>query len=222
MQEDLDIHMGSFDLAQSNVQSDNLLGVTIRADLKWTSHIDGLKLKLQARLKGLQTVRNIVDSLQVRKQVAEGIFASVLVYCIPVWGACEKKDLSDLQVLQNVAAQYVLRFPPRYGRNRMFDILGWMTVAQLVFYHTMMAVYRIRKSGEPELLAEKFSKENFRGNIITPNTRLTIERNSFTFRGAMEWCSLPDSLRSLDNIDAFKKGLKKHTMMKVPRFVNSA
>ena len=56
----------------------------------------------------------------------------------------------------------------------MFDKLGWMTVAQLVFYHTMMAVYRIRKSGEPELLAEKFSKENFRGNIITPNTRLTI------------------------------------------------
>ena len=71
------MHMCSFDLAQSNVQSDNLLGVTIRADLKWTSHIDGLKLKLQARLKGLQTVQNIVDS-----------FTPVLVYCIPVWGAC--------------------------------------------------------------------------------------------------------------------------------------
>ena len=53
LQEDLDMHMGSFDLAQSNVHSENLLGVTIRADLKWTSHIDGLKLKLQARLKGL-------------------------------------------------------------------------------------------------------------------------------------------------------------------------
>ena len=34
LQEDLDMHMGSFDLAQSNVQSENLLRVTIRADLK--------------------------------------------------------------------------------------------------------------------------------------------------------------------------------------------
>ena len=220
IQEELDMQMGGFALGQSIVQSENLLGVTIQSDLKWTRHVDELKAKLQARLQGLQTVRNIVNCMKVRKQVAEGIFTSVLVYCIPVWGACEKKDLGDLQVLQNIAAQHVLRLPRRSSRNMMYDELGWMTVCQLVFYHTMLLVYRIRKSGEPEYLAEKFKNENFRGNIITPKTRLTIVKNSFTFRGAYGWCSLPHSLRSLENSDAFKKQLREHTMLNIPRFAN--
>ena len=103
----------------------------------------------------------------------------------------------------------------------MFDALGWMTVAQLVFYHTMMAVYRIRMAGEPELLAKKLNRENFRGNLITPSTRLNVVKNSFTFRGAMEWSTLPDSLRSLNNIGLFKKRLREYTKSNIPRFVNA-
>ena len=213
------MQMGSFPLVQSN--SEKLLGVTVQADIKWTKHIDELKSKLQVRLHGLQTVRNIVNSMQMRKKVAEGVFMSVLVYCIPVWGGCGKTHVADLQVLQNVAAQHVLRLPRMSSRHKMYDELDWLTVSQLIFYHTMMLVYRIRNSGEPEYLAEKLRNENFRGNVIAPITRLTIVKNSFVVRGAHGWSSLPARLRSLDKIEAFKKGLRKYTMDKIPRFVNS-
>ena len=217
--ENLDMQMGSFPLVQSN--SEKLLGVTAQADLKWMKHVDELKSKLQVRLHGLQTVRNIVNSMQIRKKVAEGVFMSVLVYCIPVWGGCGKTYVADLQVLQNVAAQHVLRLPRMSSRNKMYDELDWLTVSQLIFYYTMMFVCRIRKSGEPEHLAEKLRNENFRGNVIAPITRLTIVKNSFVFRGDHGWSSLPARLRSLDKIEAFKKGLRKYTMDKIPRFVNS-
>ena len=62
----LDMQMDGFSLAQSNVQSEILLGVSIQADLKWSTHVDLLKARLQTRLKGLQTVRNIVSSLLVK------------------------------------------------------------------------------------------------------------------------------------------------------------
>ena len=113
--DNLDMQMVNFSLTQSN--SENLLGIIVQADLKWTNYVDELKSKLQGRLQGLQIVRNIVNSMQIRKQVAESLFMSILVYCIPVWGGCENKDLSDLQVLQNVAAQHVLRLPRRNSRN---------------------------------------------------------------------------------------------------------
>ena len=105
---------------------------------------------MKTRLTGLCKIRNIVPSINLRKQVAEGIFTSVLVYCMPLWGGCDKGDIRDLQVLQNRAAQHVLRLPRRSSRKDMFDRLGWLSVQQLVYYHTIMAVYKMRQTGEPE------------------------------------------------------------------------
>ena len=217
----LDMQMDGFSLAQSNVQSEILLGVSIQADLKWSTHVDLLKAKLQTRLKGLQTVRNIVSSLLVRNQIADGIFTSVLVYCIAVWGGCDKKDKNELQVLQNVAAQHVLKLPSRSNRDFMYNKLGWMTVNQLVFYHTVLMVYKIKKTGEPEYLAAKLKCENYRGNIITPHTKLTLAKNSFIFRGINGWRSLPASLRTMESVKAFKNGLRSFTMECIQRFVNA-
>ena len=153
--EELDIKMDGFNLTESEEHSEYLLGVHIQGDLKWTKQVDELKLTLKTRLKGLSQVRNIVSALKLRKQIAEGIFASVLVYCIPLWGGCDMGHLQELQVLQNRAAQHVLRLPNRSSRKEMFFRLGWMSVNQLAFYHTVMTVYKIRQTGEPELLAEK-------------------------------------------------------------------
>ena len=85
-----------------------------------------------------------------------------------MWGGCDKGDMKELQVLQNMAAQHVLRLPRRSSRKEMFDKLGWLTVHQLVFYHTVMAVFKMRQTGEPEYLAEKMLNDNCRGGLVIP------------------------------------------------------
>ena len=67
------------------------------------------------------------------KTIAEGLCNSVLVYCLPLFGGCDKGDLQATQVLQNKAAQIVTRSPPRAHRESMYDSLGWMTVNQLSY-----------------------------------------------------------------------------------------
>ena len=74
----------------------------------------------------------------------------MLVYCLPLFGGCDKNELNSLQVLQNKAAQIVTKSPPRSIRNPMYDQLDWLSVNQLVAYHTLIQVYKIRKSEEPE------------------------------------------------------------------------
>ena len=64
------------------------------------------------------------------------------------------REIRDLQILQNKAAQLVTHSPPRSIRNPMYDDLGWLTVNQLVRYHTLLAVFRIRVSGEPEWVVD--------------------------------------------------------------------
>ena len=144
--EKLDIKMDGFKLFESAEKSEYLLGVNIQSDLKWTKQIEELKFRLKDRLTGISKIRNIVPSLQLRKQIAEGIFTSILVYCMPLWGGCGKGELQQLQVIQNTAAQHVLRVPRRSSRKEMFNRLGWLSVNQLVFFHTVMAVYKMRQT----------------------------------------------------------------------------
>ena len=66
-----------------------------------------------------------------------------------------------------------------------------MTVNQLIASHTLIAVFRIRKSKEPEYLARPLCRDKKQGNIVMENTMLGSYRNSFIFRGSVMWNMLP-------------------------------
>ena len=87
------------------------------------------------------------------------MFASVLAYCLPVFGGCDKEELLSLQVMQNKAARLVTHFPLRAPRKEMFSQLGWLSVNQLIFYHSALATYRIRESREPEYLSSLLGRD---------------------------------------------------------------
>ena len=100
----------------------------------------------------------------------------------------------------------------------MFDKLDWLSVHQLVAYHTLLQVYKIRSSKEPEYLYERLGKDNRNGHIIVTNTELTLAKKSFTFRGAELWNSLPDQIRKNVKIGGFKKACRKWVKESIPRF----
>ena len=150
---------------------------------------------------------------------AEGLFNSVLVYCLPLFAGCDKGDLQALQVLQNKAAQVVTLSPPRAHRDTMYDRVGWLTVQQLVVYHTVLAIYRIRKAGEPEYLARQLQNDNRNGRIIVPTCKLSLTQKSFCIKGADTWNSLPANIRQSRKIREFKMKTKSWVQTNIPRFV---
>ena len=106
------------------------------------------------------------------------------MYCLPLFGGCNVSELKSLQVLQNRAAQLVTNSPPRSNRVVMYSKLKWLTVNQLVSYHTLLAVFKIRNSGEPEYLAQFLKNDNRQSRIIVPNTQLSLAKKSFVWRGS--------------------------------------
>ena len=213
------VTMDGITLEENPEHQETLLGIIVDANLKWHGQISALLKKLKKRLAGLGHIRSCLP-FNLRKVVSEGMFTSVLGYCLPLFGGCDAGELHDLQVLQNKAAQLVTHSPPRAVRNPMYDQLGWLTVNQLIEYHTLLAVYRVRTTGEPEYLAESLCKNNRNDHIIPPKTKLTLYKKSFKFRGACAWNQLPSSLRNLTNIGAFKKGAKAWIKVNVPRFLD--
>ena len=198
------VHMEGILLEEDPSHRETLLGIVIDSNLKWHGQVAALIVKLKSRLAGLAHIRHVLP-FHLRKSVSEGLFNSVLCYCLPLFGGCDAGEIQDLQILQNKAAQLVTLSPPRATRHPMYDKLGWLTVNQLVHYHTLLAVYRIRQSGEPEYLAQSLCNDNINGNIIIKTTRLTLLQKSFKFRGACNWNNLPQSVRNIQRIGQFKK-----------------
>ena len=159
------VHMDGLVLKEDIDRCEFLLGVDIQANLKWNKHIQRVLAKLKARLVGLNKLKFLVP-YNTRNTMVIGIFNSVLIYCLPLYGGCNKGHIKDLQVLQNKAGQIVAHKPPHTNRDSLYDQLGWLTVNQLIIHHTALLVFKIMKSAEPEYLAKIFGKDGRTGKTM--------------------------------------------------------
>ena len=216
--ETIQVTMDNIILEEDLQKSELLLGCQIEANLKWKKQIQSLLEKLRKRIVGLMKIKNIVP-YNLRKTITEGLFNSVLVYCLPLFGGMGAGEMRELQIMQNKAARIVTSMPPRSSRSSMFDKLGWLTVNQLTFYHTVILVFKLRSNKEPEYLADLLRMDNRNNRIIIPNLDLSIAQNSFSLRGAESWNLLPLSTREQPKISTFKKLAKKWILENVDRFL---
>ena len=217
LHESVKVEMDGIILKENQQKYEDLLGISVEYNLKWHRTIDQLKTRLKSRLAGLTKLRFIVP-FPFLKTITQGIFNSVLIYCLPLFGGFNKGQLSDLQVLQNKAPQIVTKSPPRSSRNAMFDQLDWLTVNQLIAYHTLLQIYKIRSFREPEYLYDALCTDNRNGHIVVPNCDLSLALDSFTYRGARLWNNVPPHIRNCPKIGTFKKEIRKYVKQMVPRF----
>ena len=217
--ETVQVTMDNILLVEDSQKPEVLLGCHIQANLKWQAQIENLLGKLINMIVGRMKSRFIVP-YHLRKTITEGQFNSVLAYCLPLFGGMGIGYIKDLQIMQNKAARIVTSMPPRSERKIMFNKLGWLTINQLVFYHTVIQVFKIRSNSEPEYLAAVLKHDNRNRRILIPNLDLRIAQDSFTVRGAQSWNLLPPSIREQGRISTFKKLVKKWVQENIQRFLD--
>ena len=215
----VEVTMDGVQLQESKEKCEFMLGCELDSNLKWHTQIEKLAEKLRKRLVGLNSLKYILP-YQTRNTITLSMFNSTLVYCLPLFGGCDKQEVHQLQVLQNKAARVVTHSPPRAERAALYSRLNWLTVNQLISYHTLLTVFKIRQSGEPEYLASFLQDDSRTGRIILPNTKLTLAKKSFVWRGSVHWNKLPLDLRKSMKIGHFKRGVRKWVLQNIPRFLD--
>ena len=96
--EHVNVTMDGVELEESEEGFELLLGCYIEPNLKWKVQIKELIKRLKKRLTGLNSIKYIVP-YKIRNTITIGIFNSVLVYCLPVFGGCNVDEIKDLQIL---------------------------------------------------------------------------------------------------------------------------
>ena len=189
--------------------------------MKWTEHLlhgpDAVIKKLSTRLSAIKMVCSIAD-FKTRKMLTNGLFMSKLAYMMPLWGGCQKFAINTLQVMQNKAARYVTRANIYTATESLLLQCGWLSVYQMIFFHTVVLFYKTRQSEVPSVLFNMASsdyaystREMSKGNYkVLSKVRIpsTLARQSFRWRSVEMWNRLPSEIKSKKNLSQFKKSLK--------------
>ena len=198
---------------------EKLLGCWVQENLKWSDHVrdhkESLARTLYTRFSAIKKVARIT-SFKDRKMLAEGIFTSKLTYLIALWGGCETGMIRTLQVIQNKVARVVARVDWGTPVKEIFNQVGWLSVNQLAFYHTVLLVYKVKVSKQPKYLSNMFNwsykyntRQADRGQIrLEGRPKLELANQGFKWRAARQFNQLPVDILNSKSINVFKNRVK--------------
>ena len=180
--------------------SEKLLGANLHESMQWNWHIrdhsKSIMRQLTTRVNGLKRIAKTA-TFKTRLMIANGAVMSKAVYLISVWGGAQEYLLNILQVQQLTAARTVCGFHSRFwSKKRLLTKVGWLSIRQLIFFHTVLQAHKTILTGRPVSLHQELTSEYpYRTrNAVTGKIRLGENfksKSSFKNRAAKSYNQVP-------------------------------
>ena len=206
----------------SPVSSAKNLGIIFDRHLTWGDHITTLTKRCFGVLGGLSHLRGHLPPTVISVLVSALVISQVR-YCIAVYGAGTRHNLSRIQKILNYAAKVI------FGRKKYDHVsdlmcqLRWLSAENLVTYHSLCLLHKVRCHAEPEVLAGSLATvAEARGRdaavstrqdtlLHVPRSRTEMGKRRFTCRAPAALNSLPSDLPRLPP-GAFGQRLRRHLL----------
>ena len=205
-------------------EAEKLLGCHIHQNLEWNLHLrdhrSSLLNNLIQRMNGFKKLcRNA--SFDTRLMIANCVIMSKLTYLITLWGGAQQYLLRALQVQQLAAARLVCGVESgKWSKRKLLDRVGWLSVKQLVFYHTVLQAQKTLNTGVPKYLYHSLSTEYPRltrsaaSGLIRQNEGF-LSTATFKYRASVFYNSVPMDIRTGSTVSV-KRKLKKWIASNIP------
>ena len=104
----------------------------------------------------------------------------------------------------------ILQCPYRTHISDMLNNLKWMSVRQRILYMQCVWMWKVNRGLVPEYLSQNFNTQanyNTRSSVSENYNVEKCNHKTFQYSGTKAWNSLPPSIKSIDNINSFKKSV---------------
>ena len=148
---------------------------------------------------------------------------------MPLWAGCEEYLVKALQVIQNKAARSVTKLSIFTPTKVLLKNCGWMSVKQLMVYHSIVLLNKTLANQSPEHMYKKataggqfsyktrqaavsFSVQHPTNNGTIRQAgghKLGMSKNGWCWRSVEIYNTLPTDLRLERKLPKFKTRLKK-------------
>ena len=137
-----------------------------------------------------------------------------------LWGGAQQYLLSALQVQQLSAARAVCGFGSwGMSKKKLLDRVGWLSVRQLVFYHTVIQTCKTINTGYPKPLFQALSSNypNSTRRATAGHIRQdeSISTSSFRYRARLSYNQVPVDVRTGSQA-TIKRKLKQWVKTNIP------
>ena len=187
------------------------LGLTIRSDLRWSDHVDGIcaavrkaagRIRFEGRHLGRDERRTLYHAwVGGRIHYNAGVYLPLL----------NGNEIGRIQTACNSAVRAVLGLPKKGkvdldgGRKE----LRIPTVEQLRRYYECMNAWENRETLIGEAMSGRDTRRKGKGEVQTPDQR-GQKQHLTGVRAALTWNSLPEAIRTAEDKGTAKRLIKKY------------
>ena len=168
----------------------------------------------------LSNVRKIRNMLEAASQLIHAFIISRIDYCNSILYGIPDTVLSDLQRIQNSAARILTKFGDRnYPIINLLKKLHWLPVRQRITYKIFILNFKAYHKTAPQYICDliiprtynRAVKSNSSFALVVPMIKLKhYGERSFSYAAPVEWNKLDVEIRSLSNLETFKKKVKTY------------
>ena len=158
---------------------------------------------------------------EVRKSIVQAIVMSKIDYCNSLMYGVVATNLSKLQRVQNAAVRLVCSLPRHEHVTSSFIRLHWLPIKFRINFNIAMLCFKCIHGHAPNYLKSMVTIKKTSIYKLRSSTSIQLENRSrrskktlgdraFSNASAKIWNSLPQSLQSQQNFNAFNSLLKTH------------
>jgi hypothetical protein len=206
----------TFNIEQSVIspeESVKLLGVEFDNDLSFNNHVNNICSKASKQINALRRISHLLTK-DSKLTIYNSFINSTLNYCPIVYNTFTKTSFQQLEKIQKRALRLVYNdFTSSY--KTILSQSNKPSIGILRMQQTAIQVFKILKGLSPPIPATYFEPHVKRydtrsiNNLILPRYHnIKYGKHSFKYMGAFIWNSLPNNLKSIENLADFKKQIK--------------
>jgi Reverse transcriptase (RNA-dependent DNA polymerase) len=197
------------------VKSFKYLGLIIDEQLKWQNHINHVINKI-APITGILWRTRHCTTLSVRRNIYYALIHSHLNYLIAVWGNAYKSHLLPLKTIQNKAIKIIYNFEWRKHTVDIYAQTGILNLSNLKIKNQSIILHQhehnLIKTNITTRKINQTHSHNLRNasHYVIDPFRTHVGKSEPLRNAAITYNNLPQSLKSIVNLNTFKSHLKLH------------
>ena len=194
------------------------LGSWFDPQLTMSSHISKSCGIAFYHLHNIRRIRKYL-SLEATQALIHAFITSRIDYCNSLLYGIPDCQLNKLQHVLNASARLVCNAPRYCHITPLLRELHWLPIRSRVNFKLLLITFKAIHGLAPAYLSDMLhikstayslrSTESFQLAAPTVRTKVTLGDRAFVAAAPRLWNSLPKELRMLDNVNAFKRQLRR-------------